>query len=62
MIQKITLLLLAVLALFYFDALESDGNRNQFSFDGTHRSRSHIGGADVHRQIFSRSDRGQVNA
>lgn len=58
MIGKITLLLLAVLALFYFDALESHGNRNQFSFDGTHWSVCHDSGADVHRQIFSRSDRG----
>ena len=60
--MRIIVLVLAVLALFYFDALESHGNRNQFSFDGTARHGNHAGGDDVHCEIFVRSDRGQVNA
>ena len=60
--MRIIVLVLAVLALFYFDSKESHGNRNQFSFDGTARHGHHAGGADVHCEIFVRSDRGQVNA
>ena len=60
--MRIIVLVLAVLALFYFDALESHGNRNQFSFDGTAWHGHNAGGADVHCEIFVRSDRGQVNA
>jgi hypothetical protein len=59
---RIIVLVLAVLALFYFDALESHGNRNQFSFDGTARHGHNAGGADVHCEILARPDRGQVNA
>jgi hypothetical protein len=60
---RIIVLVLAVLALFYFDALEeSHGNRNKLSFDGTARHGHNAGGADVHCEIFVRPDRGQVNA
>ena len=52
--MRIIVLVLAVLALFYFDALEeSHGNRNQLSFDGTVRHGNHAGGADVHCEIFN---------
>jgi hypothetical protein len=50
---KIIILVLAVLALFYFDSEESHGNRNQFSFDGTVRHGNHAGGADLHCEIFN---------
>jgi hypothetical protein len=59
---RIIVLVLAVLALFYFDSEESHGNRNQLSFDGTVRNGNHAGGADLHCEIFIRSNRGQVNA
>jgi hypothetical protein len=59
---RIIVLVLAVLALFYFDALESHGNRNQLSFDGTVRHGNHACRADVHCEIFIGSNRGQVNA
>jgi hypothetical protein len=59
---RIIVLVLAVLALFYFDALESYGNRNQFSFDGTYRRDHNACCTDVHCEIFVRSNRGQVNA
>ena len=60
--MKMIILVLAVLALFYFDALELHGNSNQFSFDGTDWHGRHVCGADVHCEIFIRSNRGQVNA
>jgi len=59
---KMIILVLAVLALFYFDSEESHGNRNQLSFDGTVRNGHNAGGADVHCEIFIGSNRGQVNA
>jgi hypothetical protein len=59
---RIIVLVLAVLALFYFDAKDFDGNRNQLPIDGTVRHGHNAGGADVHCEIFVRSDRGQVNA
>lgn len=60
--MRIILLVLAVLALLYFDAKEFNGNSSQLPTDGAHRHSSHAGGAHVHCEIFSRPDRGQVNA
>jgi hypothetical protein len=55
---KIIIVVLAVLALFYFDAKEFNGNNNQLSFGQFDRYRHHAAGAVLYRQILDRSDRG----
>lgn len=60
--MKIIIVVLAVLALFYFDAKEFNGNHNQLSFGEFDRYRHYAAGAVLHRQILAGPDRGQVNA
>lgn len=60
--MKIIILVLAVLALFYFDSEEFNGDNNHIRAWQLDRHCHHIGGADVHCEIFVRSDRGQLNA
>jgi hypothetical protein len=55
---KIIIVVLAVLALFYFDAKEFNGNNNQLSFGQFDWYWHHAAGTVLHRQILAGSDRG----
>jgi hypothetical protein len=59
---KIIIVVLAVLALFYFDSEEFHGNSNHIRAWQLDRHCHHAAGALLHRQLFAGKDRGQVNA
>jgi len=59
---KIIILVLAVLALFYFDSEEFHGDSNNICAWRLDRHCHHAAGAFLHRQFFTKQDRGQLNA
>jgi hypothetical protein len=59
---KIIIVVLAVLALFYFDSEEFNGDSNHICNWRLDRHCHHSAGALLHRQLFAGKDRGQVNA
>jgi hypothetical protein len=59
---KIIILVLAVLALFYFDSEDFNGDSNHIRAWQLDRHCHHADSAFLYRQFFTRQDRGQVNA
>jgi hypothetical protein len=60
--MKIIIVVLAVLALFYFDSEELHGDSNHICAWRLDRHCHHSAGALLHCQLFAGKDRGQLNA